>query len=321
VVTVNEVVDAGGESVDVNFRVLATAQDASHRLAVQVRVTTSQLDPYPYAMLSMGKDFTISHGMIYGDILLADRAFKVNDWKFDAYGDGYYAEGAGPEEDGNKQFVCTGVDGIVYKYRNDLPDYQWLGKEQVIQDNAWMPSWDLDEFLVPGPGKVILTNPHNVGNKAWNLSGTTYEETVVINLTNKQTVTLTDCIFKGGLVVLCPTDYDTREGGRNLVHLKKGTKIGGGSKGVAQHIGLVAPGGTLKSDNNPVSITGFSLVNDVDFFKNSAITGQFIVLNSVKNISDCTITHDPAVTSNMPSWFAYGPLSGTTQLLSIAEDF
>lgn len=312
---------AGDGVTDVSFAVDGMHADAAYRIRAEVRVTVSGLDPYPYALLHLGEDFTMSHGMVYGDVLFADRAFKVNDWLFDGSGEGYYAEGAGPEADGAKQFVCTGVDGIVYKYRDDLPDYQWLGKEQVIQDNTWMPSWDLDEYLVPGPGKKILTNPHNLGNQTWKLNGLTYEETVVIQLTNKQTVTLTNCQFKGGLVVICPEDYDHRSGARNLVHLKKGTTIGGGAGGLAPHIGLIAPGGNLKSDNAPVSIAGLSLVNDVDLFKNSTIIGQLVILNDVKDIRDCTITHDPAVTSDLPPGFGYGLPVGTTRLLSLFEDF
>lgn len=28
---------------------------------------------------------------------------------------------------GTTQFICTGVDGMLYKYRDDLGYYQWLG--------------------------------------------------------------------------------------------------------------------------------------------------------------------------------------------------
>jgi hypothetical protein len=153
------------------------------------------------------------------------------------------------------------------------------------------------------------------------LSGLTYEETVVIQLTNKQTVTATNCNFKGGLVVICPEDYDVREGARNLVHLKKGTTIGGGSGGVAPHVGLIAPGGNLKSDNDAVTLEGFHIVNDVDLFKNSTITGQFVVLNSVKDMRDCTITYDPEVSANLPQWFGFGYAGATTRLISLYEDF
>jgi hypothetical protein len=59
----------------------------------------------------------------------------------------------------------------------------------------------------------------------------------------------------------------------------------------------------------------------VDLFKNSTISGQLVILNDVKDIRDCTITHDPAVTSDLPPGFAYGLPVGTTRLLSLYEDF
>lgn len=315
------VVPAVGGSSDVSLSVTGHHGNAVHRFSTVVRVTPENPEPPPYAMLVLGEDFTMSHGMVYGDVLFADRAHRVNEWRFDAGGEGYYTEGTGPAADGHKQFVCTGVDGKLYKYRDDLPDYQWLGKEVLIEKNTWMPSWNLDDLAIPGPGKTILKNPHNTGNTTWKINGLTYEDTVVIQLTNKQTVTMTNCHFNGGLVVMCPKDYDYGAGGRNLVHLKKGTTIGGGAAGAAANIGLIAPGGTLKSDLDPVSIKGFSLVNDVDLFRNSSINGQLVILNSTKDIADCTITHDPAVTSHLPAWFTYGPPYATTTVLSVYEDF
>jgi hypothetical protein len=321
IVTIQSLEDVGGGATEATFSVTGINGEGAHKFSSVVRITPGGGGVYPYALLFLGKDFTMSHGMVYGDVLFADRANKVNDWLFDAYGDGYYADSNGPAADGKKEFVWTGVDGTVYKYRDDLTDYQWLGKEVIIEGNTNMPSWDLDDFAVPGPGKKILTNPHNVGNKTWALNGVTYEETVVINLLNKQTVTLTNCNFKGGLVVLCPDDYDMRSGSRNLVHLKKGTKIGGGSKGVAPNIGLIAPGGKLKNETNPNTLSGFHLVNEVDLFRNSTITGQMVILNACKEIRDCVIKYDPAVTENLPPWFGYRSPSSTTEIVSLYEDF
>ncbi len=315
------VVPAVGGSSDVSFTVTGHHGNAVHRFFTVVRVTPGIVEPPPYALLVLGELFSMSKGMIYGDALFADRAHRVNEWRFDADGEGYYTQGTGPANDGHKEFISTGVDGQLYKYRDDLPDYQWLGKEVLIDKNTWMPSWDLDELATPGPGRTILKNPHNTGNTTWKVNGLKFEETVVIELTNKQTVTMTNCHFNGGLVVLCPKDYDYDAGGRNLVYLKKGTTIGGGSGGAAPNIGLIAPGGTLKSDLDPVSIQGFSMVNEVDIFRNSSITGQLVILGNAKSIEDCTITHDPAVTSNLPPWFSYGRPTATTTILSLYEDF
>lgn len=313
--------DAGGGATDATFSVTGFAGEGVHRFSTVVRVHPSAAGVNPYALLFLGKDFTMSQGMVYGDVLLADRARRVNDWLFDPFGDGYYAEANGPAVDGVKAFISSSVDGTVFKYREDLPEYQWLGNEVLLDRNTNMPAWDLDEFAVPGPGKVILTNPHNVSGKVWNLNALTFEETVVINLLNKQTVTLTNCNFKGGLVVLCPEDYDLRSGSRNLVHLKKGTTIGGGTQGVAPGIGLVAPGGMLKNETNPNTLSGFHLLNEVDLFRNSTINGQLVIINGCKDISNCVIRYDPTAMENLPAWIGAGSLTSTTEVVSVYEDF
>ena len=269
----------------------------------------------------LGVNFLMSDGMVYGDMVLADKARRVNDWMFDADGEGYYAESHGPAQDGLKLLVNSGVDGTVWKYRDDLLDYQWLGEEQVLGSNVYMPSWDLDEYAAAGTGKVHLTNPHNLSGAIWNLEGLTYEETVVITLTNRQTVTLTNCDFKGGLVVLCPEEYDVRSGARNLVHVKKGTTIGGGSGGYGANVGLIAPGGRVKNEGDPNSLTGFSLVNEVDLLRNATVNGQFVILNDCKDLRECVFSYDPDVSEDLPPGFGYGDLLQHTEVLSVFEDF
>ncbi len=273
------------------------------------------------ALIFLGQNFKMSHGMVYGDVLLVDRAAKCDDWLFDADGEGYYAESHGPASDGTKQFVCTGVDGTVFKYRDDLNNYQWLGEEVVISDNSTMPSWDLEEFLTPRAGQINLVNPHNMGNTNWKINYASYEDTVVIQLLNNQTVTLTDCHFNGGLVVISPFAQDARLGNGNLIHVKKGTTIGGGSNGVYPHIGLIAPGGKLKSDNETSTIAGFSLVKEVDLHKYCTISGQFVILEYCKDLKDCEVTYDPEVGDNLPPCFSFGNPSGYTDVIGVFENF
>lgn len=291
------------------------------RLGGGIRVFGGDGGTSSLALIFLGQNFKMSHGMVYGDVLLVDRAAKCDDWMFDVQGAGYYAESHGPASDGVKQFICTGVDGTVYKYRDDLDDYQWLGEEVVISDNSTMPSWNLAEFASPRAGQVNLTNPHNMGNTIWRLNGLTYEETVVITLTNNQTVTLTNCHFNGGLVVISPFAQDARLGNSNLVHLKKGTTIGGGSGGVYEHLGLIAPGGKLKSDNDATSITGFTLVKEVDLYKYASVEGQMVILEACKGIMDCEITYLPEVGENLPACFSFGNPGGYTDVIGVFENY
>lgn len=273
------------------------------------------------ALIFLGQNFTMSHGMVHGDALLVDRARKCDDWMRDANGVGYYAAAHGPASDGVKQLICTGVDGRLYKYRDDLGDYQWLGEEVVISANSIMPSWELDEFKTARPKQVNLVNPHNMGNTVWNLGGLTYEETVVVQLLNSQTLTLTNCHFNGGLIVISPPQQDARLGNSNLVHVKKGTTIGGGSGGVYPHLGLIAPGGKLKSDNQASAISGFSLVKEVDLHKYCRFTGQLVILEACKSLQDCEVSYDPEVGDHLPPCFSFGTSGGFTDVLGVFENF
>jgi hypothetical protein len=291
------------------------------RLGGGIRVYGGDGGTSSLALIFLGQNFTMSHGMVYGDALLVDRAFKCDDWMFDAQNQGYYAESHGPSSDGVKQFICTGVDGTVFKYRDDLDDYQWLGEEVVISSNSTMPSWNLAEFATPRAGQVNLTNPHNLGNTIWKLNGLTYEETVVITLLNNQTVTLTNCHFNGGLVVISPFAQNARLGNSNLVHIKKGTTIGGGDGGVYPHIGLIAPGGKLKSDNDASTITGFSLLKEVDLFKYGTFEGQLVILEYCKNLKDCEVSYLPEVGENLPPCFSFGNPGGYTDVIGMFENY
>jgi hypothetical protein len=291
------------------------------KLGCGIRVNAGADGGSGLALMFLGQNFTMSHGMVYGDVLLVDRALKCDDWMFTAAGEGYYEASHGPDSDGAKTFVCTGVDGTVYKYRDDLDEYQWLGDEVVITANSLMPAWDLEEFRTPRAGQVNLVNPHNVGNTIWKINDASYEETVVIELLNNQTVTLTNCHFRGGLVVISPLEQDPRLGNSNLVHVKKGTTIGGGRNGVYPHVGLIAPGGKLKSDNVANSITGFSLVKEVDLHKYSSIVGQLVILEYCKNLVDSEVTYDPEVGGNLPPFVSFGASGASTDLLGVFENY
>jgi len=311
---------AFGEDVHV-VKVAGTHGQGAARLDGGIRVYSGDGGGATMALIFLGQDFKMTNGMVHGNVLLVDRAFKCDDWMFDAQGQGHYAPGHGPSGDGLKQFVGAGVDGTVFKYRTDLENYQWLGEETVITANSVMPSWDLDEFAAPRANQVNLTNPHNVGNTVWRLNGLTYEETVVVTLTNDQTLTLTNCHFNGGLVVLSPFAQNPRLGNSNLVHLKKGTTIGGGNGGVYEHVGLIAPGSKIKSDADPTSITGFTLVKEVDLLRFVTVEGQLVILEFCKGLLDCVITYLPEVGENPPACFSLGDSGGYTDVIGVFENY
>jgi len=287
--------------------------DSQANLGGQMAVTAGASLDSELALIFLGENFKQSHGMVYGDVLLTDRANKVDDFVFDEYGVGSYQPG-GADADGTTQFICTGVDGTVYKYRDDLGDYQWLGDEVVITENTRAPSWDLDEFLVPGPNKVIFDDVTMMTNEY-------FEETVVFDLEPGEKLILKGCTFAGGLVVHCPKDYDLRQGYRNVVQLKNSTCIGGGDGGVEPEIGLIAPGGLVKNDGNGTWMCGFHFVNEVGNFKFSTIIGQMVILNRVQNLKDCEVIYYEPAALQGPTSVNFGSTSSTVKIRSLFEDF
>lgn len=287
--------------------------DSQAQLGGQMAITAGASMDSELALIFLGKNFKQTHGMVYGDVLLTDRANKVDDFVFDEFGVGSYQAG-GADEDGTTQFVCTGVDGTVYKYRDDLGDYQWLGDEVVITENTRAPSWDLDEFLVPGPNKIIFDD-------VLVMNGEYFEETVVFDLEPGEKLILKGCTFAGGLVVHCPKDYDLRQGYRNIIQLKNSTCIGGGDGGVEPEIGLIAPGGMVKNDNNGTWMCGFHFVNEIGSLKYATILGQMVVLNRVQNLKESEVIYYEPAALEGPTSVNFGSTSSTVKIRTLFENF
>ncbi|MCP4092602.1 MAG: hypothetical protein GY747_04055 [Planctomycetes bacterium] len=287
--------------------------DSSARLGSSVRVFMGESATSELALIFLGENFKQRHGMVYGDILVTDRANKVNDWVYDAEGNGSYQSG-GADADGTTIFVCTGVDGTVYKYRGDMDDYQWLGDEVVITENTQAPAWDLDQYLVEGPGLRIYDGVTKLTNEY-------VEETAVFILEPDQKLVLKGCTMAGGVVVYCPKDYDPRSGYRNIVMLKNGTCIGGGDGGVEDHIGLIAPGARLQNDANGTWMCGFHFVNEIGNFKYADIWGQLVILNRCQNLNDCEVSYYAPVAENRPSAISFGMTGAYTDMMEVFENF
>lgn len=283
------------------------------QLGSAVQVYPGESGTSEIALIFLGENFKQRHGMVYGDVVVTDRANKVDDWVFNAEGVGSYQAG-GADADGETQFICTGVDGTLYKYRDDVGDYQWLGDEVVLTENTKAPTWDLEDYLTPGPGKVIFDGVTNVSYEY-------YEETAVFILDPGQRLVLKGCVFAGGVVVYCPKDYDLRQGYRNLVILKEDTCIGGGDGGFEPNIGFIGPGVKLKNDDYGTWMCGFHFVNEMGNFKYAEILGQLVILTKCQNLNDCEVSYYAPAAENRPSAITFGSVGGYTDMLSVFENF
>jgi hypothetical protein len=296
------------------IRVVGSALEARAQLGAAVKVYPGEGGTSDMALIFLGKNFHMLRTNVIGDALFVDMKYKVNDWVVDEFGVGHYEPG-GSSHDGNINLVQSVVDGWLYKYRDDRGEYQNLGTEQVIVDNAIAPAYDLSGFIVPGPGKTIYTG-------VTELNGVHTDDTAVFIMNPGEQLTLISCNFRGGMVVYVPPTYNLRDGYRNRVYIKGGTSIGGGTGGAEANIGLLAPAVKLTSGpNSGYGISGFTYVNEIGAMKDTFFNGQVVVLNQVSNLKDSLIIYDENVAMAPPQSVGFGTSIGSTDIISVFEDF
>lgn len=296
------------------IRAVGSAAEARAQLGAAVKVYQGESGTSDLALIFLGKNYHMLRTNVIGDALFVDMKDKVNDWVFDDFGVGHYEQG-GSSHDGNINLVQSVVADNVYKYRDDRGEYQDLGEEHVIVDNAVAPSYDLSGFIVPGPNKTIY-------NGVTSLNGVHTEDTVVFIMDPGDKLTLTGCNFRGGMVVYVPPSYNLRDGYRNRVYLKGGTSIGGGSNGCESNLGLLAPAVKLTSGpNSGYGMSGFTYVNEIGAMKDTFFHGQLVILNQVANLKDSVIIFDENVAMAPPQSVGFGNSIGSTDIISLFEDF
>jgi len=296
------------------IRAVGSAAEARAQLGAAVKVYQGESGTSDLALIFLGKNYHMLRTNVIGDALFVDMKDKVNDWVFDDFGVGHYEQG-GSSHDGNINLVQSVVADNVYKYRDDRGEYQDLGEEHVIVDNAVAPPYDLSGFIVPGPNKTIY-------NGVTSLNGVHTEDTVVFIMDPGDKLTLTGCNFRGGMVVYVPPSYNLRDGYRNRVYLKGGTSIGGGSNGCESNLGLLAPAVKLTSGpNSGYGMSGFTYVNEIGAMKDTFFHGQLVILNQVANLKDSVIIFDENVAMAPPQSVGFGNSIGSTDIISLFEDF
>ena len=296
------------------IQVVGTAGEARAQLGAAVKVYPGESGTSDIALIFLGKNFHMLRTTVMGDALFVDMKNKVNDWAFSLTGVGHYLPG-GSNHDGTTNLVLSAVDGTLYKYRNDLAPYQELGEEKIIVDNAVAPAYDLANFLLPGPGKTIYTGVAT-------LTDVYLEDTAVFILDPGVQLTLTNCTLRGGVVLYSPTNFNLRDGYRNEIRLQAGTTIGGGLDGAESNLGLLAPAAKLWSDpSSSYQVSGFSYVNEIGVMQNTTFMGQLVVLNQVNNLKDSLVIFDESVAMAPPQSVGFGTSIGSTDVISLYEDF
>jgi len=269
------------------------------------------------ALLFFGHSLDLLNSTVGGDILIADQLNVVTDLVLDPVS-GWSLQSGGPFVNPVYDFNTSSILGDVYKYTNK--EYFVGRQERRISGPIALPEFELDQYLVPGPDRIIYTNISN-------LSNVSHEETAVFVITKGNTLSLSNCHFPGGVVIHVTDDYTPFDGADNKVIIKKGTTIGGGSGGVCPNIGLIAPGteleyvyqgGAVEGTND---IEGLTVVNKVHLVDSIRLKGMVIVLTEIKHFRDTVIEFDPKVTENFPIGINFSLSRSVVKVLEVSELF
>jgi len=283
------------------------------KLGGTIQVTSGDNGTSEVGLIFLGENLKLIQSNVMCDMLVTDLQGKVDDWKFDASGVGFYAAG-GASADGDTLFNNSVVDGMLFRYKANT-EYQELGEEVLITENAQAPAWDFAGLTTPGTGKTII---NYIGVE---ISELYTEDTVIITAAEGETIDISDCEFKGGLIVICPTDFDLRDDSYNLLDLNNDVIIGGGTGGFEDNIGLIAPGCEIQAKWDGAQVTGFSVFNQARNVKDSTFTGQTVIVKDCKKIHTTNFYYDAQIAENLPSFISFGVPGGFAENLSMYEDF
>ncbi|MHC4823015.1 MAG: hypothetical protein ACYTEP_03250 [Planctomycetota bacterium] len=291
-------------------------EDGLAELQADVSVDAGVVPDADLALVFLGDQIDILDSWIFGDLLITDAVGVVDDWAFDSEGVGYHSPG-GPYGPFDIGISNTAIVGDLYKYTDNV--YFAGNDENKISARIQMPEYDLDEYLVPGPDRIIYYYENN-------MKDVSHEETAVFVLHPGHTLSLDGCNFPGGVIIYVDKEFDPRSPDINKVLLKHHTSIGGGTGGVSPYIGLIAPGAEIQfthpgcawaEDHN--DIYGFNLWNKVHMIKQAQLLGQLVVINEIKYFRDTVLLFDPSVAENIPSGITFSVPNGESALLSMNE--
>ncbi|MCH2113030.1 MAG: hypothetical protein MK213_09250 [Planctomycetes bacterium] len=263
------------------------------------------------ACILLGSEFDITSAQIVGDIIIPDQLGVVQDWVNDAQGNGMWVPG-GSSTLGPMWFQWAQVTGELSKYTNNqyIP---WANNEVVVSDGIRMPSWNLNDYLIPAAGVTIFQDVNHI-------SQTVVHDLAVFVLDPGETLTIEQCQMLGGVIVWCEPDYDLRSEPRNEVYFTS-CQIGRGTPN--DPVGLIAPAAKVTTDPNSGGgqVHGFSFWGSGEGIRSVLIQGQLVVVNRLTDFANAQIVFKPSLEGNEPDGIDIVDSSGSLELLQIRESF
>ncbi len=285
--------------------------DAEVRLGTTIAVDPG--DPVrTRALASLGGEVDFRQSQVNGSMFITDSLGVVFDY---IPGTGWVPGGASAL--GNFRFIEDGVQDNLLKYDADTQYFSDGTPEVVVKDPVYMPAWDLDEYLVPGPDRVIFDNPGD-------LQGVTMDRTAVFVLDPGTDLTLDNVDLRGGAVVYTEHSWDLRGTPRNQIILKHDVTIGGGSDGVHPNLGLIGPAAQVTTRSGLGQVfTGFSFLHSIDAqqVNKFEMTGQLLVVNQIHKLKHATLNYKESVALNPPPGTSFHSGMPSVDVLEVNEEY
>ncbi len=202
------------------------------------------------------------------------------------------------------------VAGTLYTYGSPMPAVK-AGARATLTDAVRTPAINLDSFLVPNAKTTIMTKT--------TLKNINTTKTVVLKVPAGKHISITNCQFKGGLVVYSEGSYTARAAARNTIEWDKSTFGSATATGVMADIGILAPAAHVTHSHTQTSGHGLFYLKSADHFNAIKITGgAVLMLDAIAQMNNVDIAYDPTIWNDqLLSLFDFG--ASGSHLLSLHE--
>ncbi len=276
----------------------ARSGEATVMLEAQFEIGINNTPFLDDAIAFLGGDADFNNVTTVGDLMIVDTESGVMDYNPLTESWEVRSSGGDPDILSNNNNVV----GDLGNYTGGEGGMTVSGDVNILDVPLANPTWNLDHFLVPGPGVEIVTNKFRFRNYQTN-------NTLVIVAAPGQHIDFIKCNIKGGVVIWAPEDWPQRGAPRNTVDFSAST-FGNpmGTFGAYDKIGMLAPSTEMRHGNTLVN-DGYGLFqfHSINHLNSMNIDGALWVTNDVGQMNSGTVTWDPDIGSTFFEGLKAGP--------------
>lgn len=291
------------------FYVEARAGDAQMRLVATYEIGRNDSPYLEDAIALLGGDADFNNVQVNGDLLIVDTEGGVMD--YDPNTNYWYERDSG----GDPQILSnnTSIDGDLGNYTGSSTGIDYTGEMEVLERPVSVPAWDLDQYILGGPGVDVIYGAGNMNIRNMNTNNT-----VVIVAEPGTHIDFKRCNIKGGVVIWAPSDYPQRGEPRNTVDWSSCVFGSPDSGSGYENIGMLAPATQMRHGNHDNN-EGYGLFHyhSINHLNNSSIEGALWVTNEVNQLNGVDVTWNPELAEAFFQGMQAGPKP--VEVLSVSE--